>query len=171
MEEKHSWLDGPQIPGEFDAPDHQSDYPGQSLGLTPSGPGSQATLMRRVGGILIDWILSSIIVMAISPLFDLSQAQVEQFDAFIAWQSFIVTYTPVVFLIIGTISVWLTARTPGQWMMKMGVARVDAPGERVGFLRAFFRSLLTLLLLPPAIVDSDMRGMHDRATGTAVILG
>ena len=56
-------------------------------------------------------------------------------------------------------------------MMKMGVARVDKPGERVGFVRAFFRSLLTLFLLPPAITDSDMRGMHDRATGTAVILG
>ena len=53
----------------------------------------------------------------------------------------------------------------------MGVARVDKPGERVGFVRAFFRSLLTLFLLPPAITDSDMRGMHDRATGTAVILG
>ena len=172
MEEKHSWLDGPQIPGEFDNPDKLSDYPGQALGLAPDGPGSQATLMRRVGGILIDWIISLMIAGAFSMFFGPSEAQIDQFgDSFIAWQSFLAPYSPVVFLIIGTVSVWLFARTPGQWMMKMGVARVDKPSERVGFVRAFFRSLLTLFLLPPAITDSDMRGMHDRATGTAVILG
>ena len=35
-----------------------------------------------------------------------------------------------------------------------------------------FQTLLpVLLLLPPAIQDSDLRGMHDRATGTAVVRG
>ena len=161
MAEKRSWLDGPQVPGEFDGPDHESDYPGQKLGLTPKGPGSQATLMRRVGGVLIDWIISLIIAGAFFPLFGPNAEQMKQFND---------TSTPIVFLIIGTISVWLFARTPGQWIVRMGVARVDDPSQRVGFLRAFFRSLLTLLLLPPIIVDSDMRGMHDRATGTAVIV-
>lgn len=171
MAEKHSWLDGPQVPGEFDDPTHESDYPGQKLGLTPKGPGSQATLMRRVGGILIDWIISLVIAGAFFPLFGPNAEQMKQYgDTFIAWQSFNATATPVVFLVIGTISVWLFARTPGQWMVRMGVARVDDPAQRVGFIRAFFRSFLTLLLLPPAIVDSDMRGMHDRATGTTVIV-
>ncbi|ALA67690.1 RDD family protein [Corynebacterium lactis] len=172
MEEKHSWLDGPQVPGEFDNPDHESDYPGQALGLTPSGPGSQATLLRRSGGILIDWVICIFLTVAFTPFYKPSQAQLDQFgDSFIAWQSFVATLTPVIFLVLGTVSVWLFARTPGQWAMKMGVARIDDPSKRVGFVRAFVRSLLTIFLLPPAIVDSDMRGMHDRATGTAVILG
>ena len=66
---------------------------------------------------------------------------------------------------------WLFGRTPGQAMLGMGVARVDVPGTRVGLWRSFLRSFLTLLLLPPAIQDSDLRGMHDRATGTAVVRG
>nr|WP_120492302.1 RDD family protein [Corynebacterium lactis] len=172
MAEKHSWLDGPQVPGEFDNPDHESDYPGQALGLTKSGPGSQATLLRRAGGILIDWIISLFLSSGLYVFMGPSEEQVKQFgDPFIAWQSFTATATLGIFLVLGTISVWIFARTPGQWAMKMGVARVDDRTQRVGFVRAFVRSLLTLFLLPPAIVDSDMRGMHDRATGTAVILG
>ncbi|MEJ5920248.1 RDD family protein [Corynebacterium sp. H78] len=172
MAEKGSWLDGPQIPGEYDNPEKLSDYPGEKLGLAPSGPGSQATLMRRVGGILIDWFISLIITVIPYLFVGPSEKQLEAFqDPFIAWQSFTATWTPVIFLILGTVSVWLFARTPGQAVLRMGVARVDHPGERVGFLRAFGRSFLTLLLLPPAITDSDMRGMHDRATGTAVIVG
>ncbi|WP_367179084.1 RDD family protein, partial [uncultured Corynebacterium sp.] len=92
-------------------------------------------------------------------------------DPFIAWQSFTATWTAIIFFIVGTVSVWLFGRTPGQAVLKMGVARVDVPGARVGLWRAAVRSFLTLLLLPPVIVDSDMRGMHDRATGTAVIRG
>ncbi len=172
MAEKGSWLDGPQIPGAKDNPREESDYPGQNLGLTPEGPGSQTTLMRRVGGILIDWFISMMLTAIPFVFIGASQEQLEAFnDPFIAWQSFVATWTPLFFLLVGTISVWLFARTPGQWILGMGVARVDQPGQRVGFWRALARTVMTLLLLPPAIVDSDMRGMHDRATGTAVIRG
>jgi len=51
------------------------------------------------------------------------------------------------------------------------VARVDQRDQRVGFARAAARTLLTIFVLPAAMVDTDGRGMHDRATGTAVILG
>ena len=40
-----------------------------------------------------------------------------------------------------------------------------------GLARAAARTLLTIFVLPAAMVDTDGRGMHDRATGTAVILG
>ena len=40
-----------------------------------------------------------------------------------------------------------------------------------GALSAAARTLLTIFVLPAAMVDTDGRGMHDRATGTAVILG
>mgnify|MGYP007008300040 FL=1 len=53
--------------------------------------------------------------------------------------------------------------------MGIGVARVDEPNQRVGIVRAAFRAFLTIFLLPPVIQDTDGRGMHDRATGTAVI--
>lgn len=172
MANSQSWLDGPQVPGEFDNPDRVSNYPGEALGLTKSGPGSQASLIRRVGGILIDWVICLIITGAIYPFFGPSAQQLDTWnDPLIVFNSFAATRTPIIFLILGTVSVWLFARTPGQWAMKMGVARIDQRDQPVGFVRAFARSLMTLLLLPPAITDSDMRGMHDRATGTVVIRG
>lgn len=172
MAEKSNWLEGPKVPGQFDDPDDLSDYPGQSLGLTREGDGSQVTLMRRVGGIIIDWIFSMLLTGVVYPFVGSSPEQLEYYkDPFIAWQSFTATWTWIIFLVVGTVSVWLFGRTPGQAVLKMGVARVDVPGERVGLWRSFVRSFLTLLLLPPVIVDSDMRGMHDRATGTAVIRG
>lgn len=172
MADKSNWLEGPQVPGQFDDPDSLSAYPGQNLGLTQSGDGSQASLLRRVGGILIDWVVSMFLTAAVYPFAGPSEEQLEQFgDPFIAWQSFTATWTFIIFLVLGTVSVWLFGRTPGQAMLKMGVARVDVPGTRVGLWRAFVRSFLTLLLLPAAIQDSDLRGMHDRATGTAVVRG
>jgi hypothetical protein len=54
--------------------------------------------------------------------------------------------------------------------LRMGVARVDVGGARVGLWRAAVRTLLTAFVLPAALVDQDGRGMHDRATGTAVIM-
>ena len=77
----------------------------------------------------------------------------------------------MLYVILGTISVALFARTPGQALLGMGVARVDQRDQRVGFARAAARTLLTIFVLPAAMVDTDGRGMHDRATGTAVILG
>ena len=172
MADKSNWLEGPQVPGQFDDPDNLSSYPGQNLGLNQSGEGSQASLLRRVGGILIDWVVSMFLTAAVYPFAGPSDEQLEQFgDPFIAWQSFTATWTLLIFLVVGTVSVWLFGRTPGQAMLGMGVARVDVPGTRVGLWRSFLRSCLTLLLLPPAIQDSDLRGMHDRATGTAVVRG
>ncbi len=172
MAEKSNWLEGPQVPGQFDDPDNLSEYPGQNLGLAQSGEGSQASLLRRVGGILLDWLFCMFLTSLVYPFAGPSQEQIDQFgDPFIAWQSFTATWTALIFLVVGTVSVWLFGRTPGQGILRMGVARVDVPGERVGLWRAFVRTFLTLLLLPPAIQDSDLRGMHDRATGTAVIRG
>ncbi|HHT32574.1 MAG TPA: RDD family protein [Corynebacterium sp.] len=172
MADKSNWLEGPQVPGQFDDPDNLSSYPGQNLGLAQAGEGSQASLLRRVGGIMLDWMVSMFLTAAVYPFAGPSQEQAEQFgDPFIAWQSFTATWTFLIFLVVGTVSVWLFGRTPGQAMLRMGVARVDVPGAKVGLWRAFLRSFLTLLLLPPAVQDSDLRGMHDRATGTAVIRG
>ena len=72
--------------------------------------------------------------------------------------------------VMGILCGWLFARTPGMLVLGMGVARLDEPGARVGFWRAAVRTLLTGVLFPAAMVDADGRGLHDRATGTAVIM-
>ena len=44
------------------------------------------------------------------------------------------------------------------------------PGARLALWRAVVRTALLILLVPALLVDADGRGLHDRLTGTAVVL-
>src|SRR5260221_13295354 len=54
-----SWLSGVAPDGD------KTSYPGQQLGLPESGPGSVAGVGRRLGALLIDWLLCEIIAVAL----------------------------------------------------------------------------------------------------------
>ncbi|MDO5031342.1 RDD family protein [Corynebacterium sp.] len=155
MEQKRTWLDGPALPGENDL-DGPGKWPGEKLGLPEHGPGSLASVARRTGAVLIDWIVCMLLANLIAMTTDFFGG-----PAFLGY---------ALWVVVGIITGWLFARTPGMMMLGMGVARLDAPGERVGFWRAALRTILTAFLFPAAMVDSDGRGIHDRATGTAVIM-
>ncbi len=154
--EKRSWLDGPAIPAEIEdgAP---ARWPGEKLGLPKEGPGALASVARRSGGVAIDWVICWIVA-----------GFIHMFTDSLGGTS---TITLMLFVVLGITSVTLFARTPGQAVLGMGVARVDMRDQRVGLARAVARTLFTIFILPAAMVDTDGRGMHDRATGTAVILG
>lgn len=156
MSEKRSWLEGPQIPGENESlEDAQTGWPGRSLGLAASGPGSIASLGSRLLALLIDWI----VCYAMAWLF-VGQTHILGNEA---------TVTMIFFILWRIVTEWLFAQTPGHAVVGIGVARIDDPDARVGLWRAAVRSVLTIFLFPPIIQDTDNRGMHDRATGTAVI--
>lgn len=149
-----TWLDGPSIMGENDG-DVPGKWPGEKLGLPESGPGALAPVWRRSGAILIDWVVCMLAAGVIT-----SQTDVLGDAAFLGW---------ALWALVGIIGGWLFARTPGMAILRMGVARIDIPGERVGLWRAVVRTLLTSFIFPAAMVDMDGRGLHDRATGTGVI--
>ncbi|WP_047240581.1 RDD family protein [Corynebacterium epidermidicanis] len=155
-EQKRSWLEGPMIPGDADDPMAPGRWPGEKLGLPEKGAGALASVMRRAVGITIDWFLCMFIAIIIRNFTDALGG--------------VSTLTLILFCLISVVSVWLFARTPGQAILGMGVARVDAVG-RVGFVRALVRTVLTVFIFPPIMVDADGRGLHDRATQTAVIFG
>ena len=155
-QEKSTWLNGPTLPAEGEDPLNPNRWPGEKLGLTQSGPGSLASINRRIGGLFVDWIIAELIGFALTKITTLFGG--------------IAGATLITWLIISVISVSLFARTPGQAAFKMGVARVDVPGSTVGLWRAIVRPVLTIFVLPAVIVDADGRGLHDRVTGTAVIL-
>ncbi|MDY6049107.1 MAG: RDD family protein [Corynebacterium sp.] len=154
--EKSTWLNGPTLPAEGEDPNHPNRWPGENLGLTPSGSGSLASINRRIGGLFVDWIIAELIGLGLTRVTTLFGG--------------IAGATLIVWLIISVVSVSLFARTPGQAACSMGVARVDQPGTPVGVWRAIVRPLLTIFVLPAVIVDADGRGLHDRVTGTAVIV-
>lgn len=131
-------------------------WPGQTLGLPKEGSGALASVMRRTFGVLIDWILAMIIANLLELVTDSLGG-----PAFLGY---------AVWVVMGIVCGWLFARTPGMAILGMGVARLDVPGTSVGLWRAAVRTLLTAVLFPAAMVDADGRGLHDRATGTAVIM-
>lgn len=156
MTDKRSWLEGPQVPGENEDPNNLSAYAGENLGLPRSGPGSLSTLFPRMAALLLDWLLCYAMAFFITNITE--------------WLGDNATVTAMLWIILRVVCVWLFAQSPGHAIMGIGVARLDDPTKRVGFLRALFRTVLTFFLFPPVIQDTDGRGMHDRATGTGVIV-
>lgn len=150
-----SWLEGPQVPGQNENPADLSAYPGKLLGLPPSGPGSVSSMFPRVIALLIDWLICYGIAFFIT-----------QMTGALGGTATVVLIVWVVWRIV---TVWLFGQSPGHAVMGIGVARVDDPDKRVGLIRSVVRTVLTVFLFPPLIQDTDSRGMHDRATGTAVI--
>lgn len=152
--QRHDWRNGPEIPNQFTGEDAVPEYPGELLGMPKEGRGAQASVMRRMGGVFIDWAICAVAASLI----------VENTDAL--GDRYTATY--LLWIVLGTICGWLFARTPGMAVLGMGVARVDKESP-VGFWRAAVRTILTGFVLPAALVDADGRGMHDRATTTTVI--
>jgi uncharacterized RDD family membrane protein YckC len=101
---------------------------------------------RRLGALLIDWLLCSLVALGAFH------------DRF--WT--IVVFAVEVYLLTAT-----TGFTVGKRLLGLRVARLD--GRPVGFGRSLLRVLLLLAVVPPLVLDKDLRGLHDRAAGTVVI--
>jgi uncharacterized RDD family membrane protein YckC len=129
-----------------------SEYPGQRFGLPQSGPRSVGGVARRLGALMIDWLISVVIALAV--LGNKNQASVQYLTlAIFAGQVWLLTA--------------LTGFTVGKRLLGVRVARLD--GQPVGFYRSLIRTVLFLLVVPPLVLDADLRGLHDKAAGTIVI--
>lgn len=132
-------------------PNDDPGYPGQDLGLPETGAGSIASLGRRIGALFIDWLLCTFIVVA---LIRPSRADVEYWTLLVfAAQDFALTA--------------LTGLTIGKRLLGIRVVRLD--GKMVGPLWGLLRTLVLLTVLPPLLLNHDSRGLHDRASNTAVV--
>ncbi|MBG6190677.1 putative RDD family membrane protein YckC [Arthrobacter sp. CAN_A212] len=135
-----SWLGG--------SPSNHTNYwPGQGMGRPKEGPAAIARPARRVGALLLDWALSSLI----SYLF---------FD----YNSFA---TLGVFAVTQILLVGFFGYSIGHRIMGMQVQTVS--GRPAGYGKAAVRTLLICLVIPALIVDRDQRGVHDRAVQTVLV--
>ncbi len=129
----------------------QRGYPGQNLGLPENGRGSVSGTGRKLGAIFIDWMLCTVIVLT---LIRPSQWAVSYWTlAIFAGQDLVLT---------GLVGV-----TIGKRLLNIRVVRLD--GAMVGLGWAALRTLLLLLVVPAVLIDRDQRGLHDRASNTAVV--
>ncbi|POY02946.1 hypothetical protein C3469_06810 [Mycobacterium kansasii] len=130
-------------------------YPGKTLGFPRTGPGSLATMGRRLGALCIDWLVAyglALLGLGVG-----------------AWsQPMLSSMVLVIWLLLGVIAVRLFGFTPGQLLLGLVVVAVDGRLP-VGVGRLVARGLLIALVIPPLFTDSDGRGLHDRLTGTAVV--
>lgn len=138
--------------------DSAQKWPGEHLGLPEQGPGSVAGRGARFGALLIDLILSGLVTSLFVEV-DVTKPEVMQQYNYLA---------VLVWFVISVVMVGLFGFTPGKALLGMRVVRLDGK-PMVTPLRAIPRTLLTALLLPPAIADADGRGLHDRVTGTVVV--
>ncbi|WP_028477395.1 RDD family protein [Nocardia sp. CNY236] len=142
-----SWLSGPTA----DPGDSASQrFRGELLGLPESGAGSVTGMGRRIAALFVDWMIALGIA------------------ALIARSAAVSNLTLLVWFVIGIGAVSLFGFTPGQYFLRLRTVRIDAPAP-VGFVRALARQVLLLFVVPALFTDADGRGMHDRATGTALV--
>lgn len=123
-----------------------SAYPGEKFGLPEEGPASVPGLGRRLAALFIDWIICAVIATGLlhSQYWTL---------AFFGGETWILTA--------------LTGTTVGKRVLGMRVARLD--GKPVGFFWSAVRTVLLLCVVPPLVIDSDRRGLHDKAANTIVV--
>ena len=120
----------------------------------PAFDGRVAGFGRRFGAICIDW------AVALGMTFLLfRQAQYGSAASQAATMS--------LFALEVTLLTWLSSASFGQRLLGMVVQRVD--GSRLSFGRVVVRTLLICLVIPALVLDSDGRGLHDRAVDSVVL--
>ena len=112
----------------------------------------EPSLGRRLVALLIDWIACSVIAQ-------------------VFWQDS-TTAPLIVFIVEQVLLVGLFGTSLGH--RAVGVHVAAAPSSSVltrqpFFVRAAVRSLLLSLLSPAAVMDTDLRGLNDRAAGLIVL--
>ncbi|WP_374025637.1 RDD family protein [Mycobacterium sp. HNNTM2301] len=136
-------------------PNSPSTYPGERLGLPQTGPGSLAPMGRRLGALMIDWLISyGLAALAL------------RFGVFS--EHTLATAVLGIWFVLGVVSVRLFGFTPGQLALGLLVVTVDGRGA-VGIVRAVVRGVLVGMVVPALFTDWDGRGMQDRLTATAVV--
>jgi uncharacterized RDD family membrane protein YckC len=136
-------------------PESRSVYPGESLGMPEGGPGSLAPMGRRLGALMIDWLISYGLA-ALCLRFGLFSEHT------------LATAVLVVWFVLGVVSVRLFGFTPGQLALGLRVVTVDGR-LHVGAGRAVVRGVLVGTVVPALFTDWDGRGLQDRLTATAVV--
>lgn len=150
-----SWLSGPPPSDSGTSDPRENVYPGQRLGLPQSGSRSLARMGRRIGALFVDWLIAYGLAGLVIAVGWVSQPMLS-------------TAVLVIWFVLGAASVRLFGFTPGQYALGLMVVPVDNR-LHVGLGRAVVRGVLIALVIPALITDSDLRGLQDRITNTAVV--
>jgi len=144
-----SWIEGPGASSR-----DGGSYPGSRLGLPQRGPGSVARFGRRLVGVMIDWLLCSLVAAALWG-YSITGGDSGSFKP-------LVIFAVQHLILVGTIGFTIGHRVVGLRVVRLG-------GGLPGFAPALARTILLVLAIPALIWDRDDRGLHDKVAGTVVI--
>lgn len=130
-------------------------YPGESLGLPETGPGSLASWRGRVAALLLDWAGSMVVAV-----FAFGMAVLRESD----WRAWMIL---AVFFVEKTVLTALVGGSFGQILARVRVVRLDR--RPVGWWRAAARTAMVCVVLPAVVIGADRRGLNDLALGTVVV--
>jgi RDD family len=137
------------------SPDAEQHFPGQRRGLPPTGSGSVAGWGRRIGALVVDWILSLLVTSLIR-------------QAGIWADSGTQTWGPlIVFAVEAWVLTTLLGGSAGQLVLGVTVRRTS--GAPLDAARALLRTLLICLVIPPVIYNRDQQGLHDLAVDSIAV--
>jgi len=117
--------------------------------------GSIASVGRRFGALAIDWAAAMLIRQLIFPGTEYPSPESN-------------LQILGIFAVMTVLLVWLGGSTLGHRLCGLKVVQLRGDG-RVRLLPALVRTALLCLVVPPAIWDRDLRGLHDKAAFTAVV--
>ena len=133
----------------------EGDWRGKRLGLPESGPGSAATFNARLGGVLIDILVATLIGRFLTSFVHDPDVAAKQAAGIAA---LVLMYA----LLLPT-----ATQTFGMRVARIRVLRLD--GRPLSVLAALVRGVLVVLTVPALITDRDGRGLHDKAVRSVVV--
>ncbi|HEU5006626.1 MAG TPA: RDD family protein [Jatrophihabitantaceae bacterium] len=134
-------------------------YRGERLGLPETGSGSLGTTGARLAAFLVDAIASSLIAALFVQATHSGDGVADHLPG--SWSLLPLAIDYVIGMLVA-------GRTVGMYLFGLRIVRVDRPAA-VNPGQALIRTVLLFLLVPAVIWDRDGRGLHDRASGTAVV--
>lgn len=137
-----------------------------------------ASLAQRIGGVLVDGLLTSMVVVVPLLLGVIRFDSVQDLQISAGWATVLILFGAV-YTIVPT-AVW--GQTPGKLAVGTRVV-VDADGSLPGWRRSIIRWFvaegvgriayvgiwISLAVLVSVVVDGRRRGLHDKAAGTIVV--
>lgn len=132
-------------------------WPGERLGLPETGKLSIARIGRRIGAIMVDWVIATLVAQGVARMIDADNVA-----------ALVPTVTLIVFAVLQMIFIPLIGGSLGHRIF--GLRLIKLGGGWIGAWRPALRTLLLLLVIPVVVWDSDQRGFHDKIAGTALVI-
>jgi len=124
----------------------------------PTVPFPTAPWGRRILAIFVDWIVSTLVVIAFVGLDEYGEpGSPAQF------------YTLAVFVVEAALFTWLLGGSFGKIATGLRVVPASGRGRLSNPLPLLGRQVAIALVIPPLVFRSDGRGLHDLLAGTATV--